>query len=251
MQQNCQITRCVRQHTMVFVLKSTKPRRDLTGSRNVVAQARPVSPKLHELLGDKFPNCISNNSDSDIFDTIEIQNRNRVNSRIDLWTVFVPRNIPCIVAVSFFGWVEASVTWHTGLSQWRPLFVDSRRLIARSQNRSRMCEIRLTKLPCAAQRVGIAYFYAVTEIKGLSCRLRWIHEWRNLLTLTKLPCAAQQMGIAYFYAVTEIKGLSCRLRWIRERRNLLTSTHVGYRVSHGGSRECRVTKIWGPRGKRD
>ena len=46
----------------------------------------------------------------------------------------------------FFGWVEASVTWHTGLSQWRPLFVDSRRLIARSQNRSRMCEIRLTKL---------------------------------------------------------------------------------------------------------
>ena len=100
MQQNCQITRCVRQHTMVFVLKSTKPHRDLTGSRNVVAQARPVSPKSHELLGDKFPNCISNNSDSDIFDTIEIQNRNRVNGRIDLWTVFVPRNIPCIAAVS-------------------------------------------------------------------------------------------------------------------------------------------------------
>ena len=100
MQQNCQITRCVRQHTMVIVLKSTKPRRDLTGSRNVVAQARPVSPKSHELLGDKFPNCISNNSDSDIFDTIEIQNRNRVNGRIDLWTVFVPRNIPCIAAVS-------------------------------------------------------------------------------------------------------------------------------------------------------
>ena len=93
----------------------------------------------------------------------------------------------------FFGWVEASVTWHTGLLQWR------------SQNRSGMCEIRLTKLPCAAQRVGIMHFYAVTEIKGLSCRLRWIREWRNLLT----------------------------------------STHVGYRVSHVGSRESLKVGVQG------
>ena len=84
----------------------------------------------------------------------------------------------------FFGWVEASVMWHMGLSQWRPLFVDSRRLIVRSQNRSRMCEIRLTNLSCAAQWVGIVHFYAMTEIKGLSCHLRWIREWRNLLTST-------------------------------------------------------------------
>ena len=102
MRQNCQITRCVRQHTMDSVLKSAKPRRGLTGSRNVVVQARPVSPNSHELLGDKFTNCFSNNSDFDIFDTIEIQNRIRVNGRIDLWTVFVPRNIPCIAAVSVF-----------------------------------------------------------------------------------------------------------------------------------------------------
>ena len=52
----------------------------------------------------------------------------------------------------FSAGVEASVTWHTEFSQWRPLFVDSRKQIARSQNRSRMCEIRLTKLSCAAQR---------------------------------------------------------------------------------------------------
>ena len=69
---------------MDSVLISAKPHRDLTGSRNVVAQARPVSPKSHELLGDKFANCISNNSDFDIFDTIEIQNRIRVNGHIDL-----------------------------------------------------------------------------------------------------------------------------------------------------------------------
>ena len=84
----------------------------------------------------------------------------------------------------FSAGVEVSVTWHTGFSQWRTLFVDSRRQIARSQNRSRMCEIRLTKLSCAAQQVGIVHFYAVTEIKGLSCRLWWKREWRNLLTST-------------------------------------------------------------------
>ena len=110
----------------------------------------------------------------------------------------------------FLAGVEASVTWHTGFSQWRPLFVDSRR-IARSQNQSRMCEIRLTKLSCATQQVGIVHLYAVTEIKGLSCHLWWMREWRNLLT----------------------------------------STHLGYRVCHTGSREWRITKIWGPRCKRD
>ena len=84
----------------------------------------------------------------------------------------------------FSAGVEASVTWHTGFSQWRPLFVDSRRQIARSQNRRRMCEISLIKLSCAAQQVGIVHFYAVTDIKGLSCPLWWMREWRNLLTST-------------------------------------------------------------------
>ena len=113
MQQNCQITRCVRQHTMDSVLKSAKPRPGLTGSRNVVAQARPVSPKSHKFLGDKFANCISNNSHFDIFDTIELQNQIRVNGRIDLWTVFVPRNIPYITAVSVFrlDWSKCDMTY--------------------------------------------------------------------------------------------------------------------------------------------
>ena len=115
MQQNCQITHCVKQHTMDSVLKSAKPRRGLTGSRNVVAQARPVWPKSHKLLGDKFANYISNNSHFYIFDTIEIPNRIRVNGRIDLWTVFVPRNIPYIAAVSVFrlGWSECDMTYRT------------------------------------------------------------------------------------------------------------------------------------------
>ena len=66
MQPNCQITRCARQHTMDSVLKPAKLRRDLTGNRNDFTHARPalsgrVSPKLDELLGDKFANRISNN----------------------------------------------------------------------------------------------------------------------------------------------------------------------------------------------
>ena len=65
MQQNCQITRCARQHTMDSVLKSAKLRRDLTGNRNGFTHARPalcgrVSPKLDERLGDKFANRITN-----------------------------------------------------------------------------------------------------------------------------------------------------------------------------------------------
>ena len=65
--------------------------------------------------------------------------------------------------------------------------------------------------------------------------------------LPKLSCAAQQVGIVHFYAMTEIKGLLCHLWWMREWRNLLTSTHVACRVCHVGSREWRVTEIWGPR----
>ena len=87
----------------------------------------------------------------------------------------------------FFGWCwsECDVTYGIlAMAAIVWLFVDSRRQIARSQNRSRMCEIRLTKLSCAAQQVGIVHFYAVTEIKGLSCRLWWMREWRNLLTST-------------------------------------------------------------------
>ena len=116
-------------------------------------------------------------------------NRN-TKSDSDRWS-YRPVNCICTKKYTVHGGscrfsagVEASVTWHTGFSQWRPLFVDSRRQIARSQNRSRMCEILLTKLSCVAQQVGIVYFCALTEIKGLSCPLWWMRKWRNLLRST-------------------------------------------------------------------
>ena len=165
MQQNCQITCRVRQYTMDSVLKSAKPRCGLTGNRNDFAHA---SPKLHELLGDKFANCISNNSNFNIFYTIEIQNQIWIVSTSKLY--LYQEIYHALRQFPFFGVAEASVTSHTGHSQWQPLSVESRRLIARNQNQSWMCKIRLIKLSCAAQQVGIVHFYGVTEIKGLSCR---------------------------------------------------------------------------------
>ena len=144
MQQHCQITRCARQHTMDSVLKSAKLPRDLTGNRTGFKHARSAL-------------------------------RGRVSPKLDELLGDSCR---------FSAGVEASVTWHTGFSQWRPLFVDSRRQIARSQIRRRMCEIHLTKLSSEAQQEGIVHFYAVTDIKGLSCPLWWMREWRNLLTST-------------------------------------------------------------------
>ena len=84
----------------------------------------------------------------------------------------------------FFRWCWSECDWHTGFSRWQPIVCWQSEADCVESNRSRMCEIRLTKLSCAAQRVGIVHFYAVTEIKGLSCRLWWMHEWRNLLTST-------------------------------------------------------------------
>ena len=84
----------------------------------------------------------------------------------------------------FFGWCwsESDVTY--GILAMAAIVCWQSGQIARSQNWSQMCEIRLTKLSCAAQQVGIVHFYAVTEIKGLSCRLWRMREWRNLLTST-------------------------------------------------------------------
>ena len=44
------------------------------------------------------------------------------------------------------------------------LFVDSQRLIARSQNRTKCVKYVCPKLSYVAQQVGIVHFYAVTEI---------------------------------------------------------------------------------------
>ena len=56
---------------MVSVLKSSKPRCRLIGKENGFR----VSLKLHELLGDKFANKISDNADFGVAVIIYIQNR--------------------------------------------------------------------------------------------------------------------------------------------------------------------------------
>ena len=158
MQQNCQITRCARQHTMDSVLKSAKLRRDLTGNRNGFTHARPalrgrVSPKLDERWFRHFRHNRNTKSDS------------------ERWS-YRPVNCICSKKYTvhrgscrFSAGVEASVTWHMRFSQWRPLFVDSRRQIARSQNRSRMCEIRLS-CPARPSRWVLCIFMQLLRLKG-------------------------------------------------------------------------------------
>ena len=165
-----------------------------------------VSPKLNELFRDKFVNRISNNSDFDIFDIIEIQNRIWIDvstCKLHLYEEIYRTSWQ----FPFFGWCwsECVMTYVTlamaAIVCWQSE-ADCTEL-----KLDQMYETRLTKLSYAAQQVGIAHFYAVTEIKGFSCCLWWMHEWRNLLT----------------------------------------STRVGCQVCHVGSPKWRVTKIWGPR----
>ena len=60
-------------------------------------------------------------------------------------------------------------------------------------------------------------------------RLRGVKIGAEYVKYAWLSCPARPKCIVHFYAVTEIKGFSCRLWWMCEWRNLLTSTHVGYR----------------------
>ena len=84
----------------------------------------------------------------------------------------------------FFGWCwsECDVTY--GILTMAAIVCWQSEAGCADQNWRRMCEIRLIKLSRVAQQVGIVHFYAVTDIKGLSCPLWWMREWRNLLTST-------------------------------------------------------------------
>ena len=84
----------------------------------------------------------------------------------------------------FFGWCWSKCDLTFRILTMAAIVCWQSEEIARSQNQRRMCEIRLTKLSCTAQQVGIVHFYAMTDIKGLSCPLWWMREWRILLTST-------------------------------------------------------------------
>ena len=66
----------------------------------------------------------------------------------------------------FFVGVEASATWHPGLSQWRPLFVDSQRLIARSQNRTKCVKYVWLSYPTWPSRWVLGISMQWLRLKG-------------------------------------------------------------------------------------
>ena len=70
---------------------------------------------------------------------------------------------------SLFVGVEASATWHTGLSQWRPLsglFVDSQRLIALSQNRTKCVKYVWLSYPTWPSRWVLCISMQWLRLKG-------------------------------------------------------------------------------------
>ena len=66
----------------------------------------------------------------------------------------------------FFVGVEASATWHPGLSQWRPLFVDSQRLIARSPNRTKCVKYVWLSYPTWPSRWVLGISMQWLRLKG-------------------------------------------------------------------------------------
>ena len=74
--------------------------------------------------------------------------------------------MPRIATLKFFVGVEASATWHPGLSQWRPSFVDSQRLIARSQNRTKCVEYVWLSYPTWPSRWVLCISMQRLRLKG-------------------------------------------------------------------------------------
>ena len=77
--------------------------------------------------------------------------------------------MPWIATLSLFVGVEASATWHPGLSQWRPLsglFVDSQRLVARSQNQTKCVKYVWLNYPTWPSRWGLCISMQWLRLKG-------------------------------------------------------------------------------------
>ena len=84
--------------------------------------------------------------------------------------------MPRIATLKFFVGVEASATWHPGLSQWRPSFVDSQRLIARSQNWTKCVEYVWLSYPTWPSRWVLCISMQRLRLKG--CHVA-CHEWMS------------------------------------------------------------------------
>ena len=196
---------------MDSVLKSSKPRCVLTGNRNGFAPAQLVSPKLHEFLGYKSAN-ISNNSDFDISDIIEIQNW------IDLMVLstcklYLYQEIDC-------------TSWH--FSIFRLVLKWVWRDIRDSRNGGHcLLTVRGWLHGVKIRAICVKYFW-------LSCP-----AWpsRRVLCISKQWLRLKSCHVTCDECVS---GEICSLQhmWVT-------------RVCDVGSRELQVTKIWGPRCERD
>ena len=73
----------------------------------------------------------------------------------------------------FFGWVEESVTWHTGLSQWRPLTVcwqSKAESKPNVWNTSDKC-VKYFWLSCPAQLSGCVLYISMQWLRLKACHV--------------------------------------------------------------------------------
>ena len=102
---------------------------------------------------------------------------------ISIFKLYLHQEISCLSRHLLFFvccWGECNVK-SMPLTLMAAIVVNSKKLTARSQNRSQLSEIRLTELQPMAHQVGIMHFCGVTSIKRLPCRQWWIHNWRIVL----------------------------------------------------------------------
>ena len=107
------------------------------------------------------------NADFSITGMIEMQNIFLWIGYIDIWTAFAPKIYAAYHdTFSFFVVVEASGTWHPGLLQWRPLFVDSQGQVVRSQNRTKCVKYVWLSYPTWPSRWVLCISMQWLRLKG-------------------------------------------------------------------------------------
>ena len=102
---------------------------------------------------------------------------------------------------SFLVGVEASATWHPGLSQWRPLFVDSQGQVVRSQNRTKCVKYVWLSYPTWPSRWVLCISMQSLRLKG--CHVA-CDEW-----MSGEICSLQHMWVtgSVMWAATSDESL--------------------------------------------
>ena len=148
---------------MESVLKPSKPRCGLTGNGNGIVTRRGFHRSCMSFLNKNLQITFQ----ITLISALPAQKSNSIDR------LYRPLNCICIENIcrvswhfQFFVGVEVSATWHPGLSQWRPLFVDSRGQVVRSQNRTKCVKYVWLSYPTWPSRWVLCISMQWLRLKG-------------------------------------------------------------------------------------